>query len=64
MRTKEEVGRDINDAGGWQEFFQKKSKNSTMEFYWTEKYRQFKKEYAKIAEREEVEKFASALKGL
>lgn len=62
--TKEELGIEINWAGGQQEFYQTKYKNSTLEGYWTEIYNRLRKEYAQIVEKEEVEKFITYLEEL
>ena len=59
---KEKLSIEINYAGRQQEFYQTKYKNSTLEFYWTEIYLRLKKEYARLAEAEEVERFRSDLK--
>lgn len=62
--TKRELSIEINDAGGWQEYYQTKHKNSTMEAYYTEKYQRLKKEYAKLVEKEQIEKFQETLETL
>lgn len=65
MRSKkEELSIEINDAGGWQEYYQTKNKNSTMEAHYTEKYNKLRKQYAELVEREEIERFNQTLETL
>jgi len=52
--TKEQLSIEINDAGEWQEYYQTRYENSTMEAYYTDKYERLKKQYADLCE-EEVE---------
>lgn len=61
--NKEELSKEIFDAGEWQEYYQK-CQNSTMETYYTEKYQKLKKIYAKLVEKEEIEKFQQTLEEL
>lgn len=60
--TREELSIEINWAGGWQEFYQTKYQNSTLEAHWTRIYQQLKKEYAELVKKEESEKFLQELK--
>jgi hypothetical protein len=62
--TKEQLSIEINDAGGWQEYYQTKNKNSTMEAYYTEKYNRLRKQYAELSEQEQIEKFHKTLEEL
>jgi hypothetical protein len=65
MRSKkEELSIEINDAGGWQEYYQTKNKNSTMEAHYTEKYQRLKKQYAELVEKENIERFQKVLEEL
>lgn len=46
--AKAELGKEINWAGGWQEFYQTKDKNHEMYCYWTERYNKLRAEYARL----------------
>ena len=42
--TKYELGREINWAGGWQEFHQRRNEWEMYD-YWTERYNKLRREY-------------------
>lgn len=46
--AREELGREIAWAGGWQEFYQTKDKNPEMEGWWTRRYNELRKEYFRL----------------
>jgi len=64
QKQKEKLSIEINDAGEWQEYYQKKNKSFTMGEYYTSKYITLKEQYASLVEEENRLKFQSTLENL